>query len=53
MPTDHRRPKLKEFKLFNFIDQSLHQLIDKKPLQIFILLNRKWFVGSAHPTTAK
>jgi hypothetical protein len=32
------------------IDQSLHQSIHKKPIQIFILLNRKWFVGNAHPT---
>jgi hypothetical protein len=64
MPTDHIEPKQKDFKLLIRLpavrcanSQSLPQSFARcavgdrdEPPEIFILLNRKWSVGSAHPT---
>jgi hypothetical protein len=64
MPTDHVEPKQKDFKLLIRLPtvrcasaQSSPQSFAKcaignryKPPEIFILLNQKWSVGTAHPT---
>jgi hypothetical protein len=63
VPTDHLEPKQKDFKLLIRLPavrcanaQSLPQSFAKcavgdryEPPEIFILLNRKWSVGIAHP----
>jgi hypothetical protein len=64
MPTDYLEPKQKDFKLLIRLRsvrcanaQSLPQSFTKyavgdrnEPPEIFILLDQKWSVGSAHPT---
>jgi hypothetical protein len=65
VPTDHVEPKQKDFKLLIRLSvvrcvkaQSLHQSFAScaadnrdKPSEIFILLDRKWSVGIAHPAS--